>query len=86
MSVSDLPMPGDVFGTEGATVIASCWGNDDSDYGPATAFLLLLSRSAPHYLIYELVDGRGAWRVNVSWDRENIIPAAELYSEMIGGY
>ncbi len=86
MSVPGLPMPGDVFGTEGATVIASCYGNDDPEYGPATAFLLLLSKAAPYYIIYELVDGRGAWRVNCSWDRDNIIPAAELYSETIGGF
>ncbi len=86
MHKPQLPMPNEVFGAEGATVIASCWQNDDHEYGPLTATLLLLTQNAPYYLIYDVTNFGDGWFVNCSWDRDNIIPAAELYSELIGGY
>lgn len=86
MDKPQLPMPNEVFDGEGATVIASCWQNDDPEYGPLTATLLLLAQNPPYYLIHQISEfGLDGWIVTWTWDGDNIIPAAELYSELIGG-
>jgi hypothetical protein len=74
------PMPNDLI--DGGTVIASVVMNDD-DLETTWWVLLLLRRSAPFYEVLEVhADGT---KITLS-EAENIIPAAETYADMTGGY
>lgn len=77
-----LPMPGDRWGA--ATVLASCWGNDDPEYGDLTYTLMLLAPQPPYYLIVTFNGTEYSTVSNEPYD--NIIPAAGAYREAIGGY
>ncbi len=81
----ELPMPGDKT-IEGKTVIASCWQNDDPDYGPVFYALLTLAEAADYYTVEEWEFANGKARKVYGCGYPNIIPAAEGYSELIGGY
>lgn len=80
-----LPMPNEVH--NGKIVIASCWQNDDPDYGPETFALLTLAPEADYYAVeeWEILDDGKAVKI-YGCGYPNIIPAAEGYSELIGGY
>lgn len=81
--LSPLPMPNDEF--DGSIVIASCWGNDTPENG-ATWYTLLLLNDTPGEF-YRVLNVDSETR-RIYWDEPypNIIPAAEAYSETIGGY
>jgi hypothetical protein len=78
-----LPMPNDEF--DGGTVIASCWQNDDLSYGPAWYTLLLLTNQPGEFYRVVNVDAATS-KITADTIFPNIIPAAEAYSEAIGGY
>lgn len=90
LTLPKLPSPGEPF--DGGVIIASCWGNDDvqDDGTPPFAEILLLMPTPPFYRLtqIEVEDANGTWVITVGTDTRhpNIIPAAEDYSNRIGGY
>lgn len=88
MNNPDLPLPNDTF--DGGIVIASCWGNDEpqDDGTPPFATLLVLDPKPPFYRLFQIeVTDAGGWRKgDDERSHPNIIPAAEDYSDSIGGY
>jgi hypothetical protein len=85
MNEHNLPMPTTTHG--GRTVVASCWLNDDEDYGPVTYALLTFAAGEEFYAVeeWEIVAGGAPVKI-YGCSYPNIIPAAEGFSELIGGY
>lgn len=80
---SPLPVPNDEF--DGSTVVASCWGNDDPEDGVTWYALLLLNETPGNF--YRVVEVESETRrIHRDESHPNIIPAAEAYSETIGGH
>lgn len=86
MAEIDLPLPNNEF--DGGIVIASCWGNDMPSEGTVFATLLLLMPEPPYYRVFQIEVAEGGWRVvsDTEHTHPNIIPAAEDYSDGVGGY
>lgn len=80
---STLPMPNDEF--DGSIVIASCWGNDTPKDEVTWYTLLLLNETPGEFYRVVEVDSETR-RIYQDEPYPNIIPAAEAYSEIIGGY
>lgn len=83
-----LPMPNDLF--EGGVIVASCWQSDDPghEFGVWATVLLLMPEEQFYMVMNIEPNADEAWKPKEYTSRRhpNIIPAAEDYSDTIGGY